>query len=169
MSVDVSRILSSSANLTSRLPSLRHPTSPREKQHGLRARRPLQYRIHPTTSMVTTSLRQTVHLTPVLRRAPILICSSRPPIGTHRCASGRQEATPRRRQRGQHCGPTGFFDNVADTMLNAFSKVHKPDKRFIEVTETSQQARRRSLSRGKDHLPRSPQGRRPGNGLRRPR
>jgi len=31
--------------------------------------------------------------------------------------------------------PTGFFDNVADTMLNAFSKVHKPDKRFIEVTE----------------------------------
>ncbi len=29
----------------------------------------------------------------------------------------------------------GFFDNVADTMLNAFSKVHKPDKRFIEVTE----------------------------------
>lgn len=31
--------------------------------------------------------------------------------------------------------PAGFFDNVADTMLNAFSKVHKPDKRFIEVTE----------------------------------
>ncbi|RMD41605.1 hypothetical protein DV735_g3550, partial [Chaetothyriales sp. CBS 134920] len=30
---------------------------------------------------------------------------------------------------------TGFLDSVADTMLNAFSRVHKPDKRFIEVTE----------------------------------
>ena len=30
---------------------------------------------------------------------------------------------------------SGFLDSVADTMLNAFSKVHKPDKRFIEVTE----------------------------------
>lgn len=29
----------------------------------------------------------------------------------------------------------GFFDNVADTMLNAFSKVHKPDRRFVEVME----------------------------------
>ena len=32
-------------------------------------------------------------------------------------------------------GSSGFFDNIADNMLNAFSKVHKPDKRFIEVTE----------------------------------
>lgn len=31
--------------------------------------------------------------------------------------------------------PQGFFDNVADTMLNAFSKVHKPDRRFLEVME----------------------------------
>lgn len=31
--------------------------------------------------------------------------------------------------------PQGFFDNVADTMLNAFSKVHKPDRRFIEVMD----------------------------------
>lgn len=31
--------------------------------------------------------------------------------------------------------PQGFFDNVADTMLNAFSKVHKPDRRFTEVME----------------------------------
>jgi sorting nexin-4 len=30
---------------------------------------------------------------------------------------------------------SGFFDNMADTMLNAFSKVHKPDKRFLDVTE----------------------------------
>lgn len=27
------------------------------------------------------------------------------------------------------------FDNFADTFVNAFSKVHKPDKRFIEVRE----------------------------------
>lgn len=29
----------------------------------------------------------------------------------------------------------GVFDNLTDTFLNAFSKVHKPDKRFIEVRE----------------------------------
>ena len=32
---------------------------------------------------------------------------------------------------------TGVFDNLADTFVNAFSKVHKPDKRFIEVKEKS--------------------------------
>lgn len=30
---------------------------------------------------------------------------------------------------------TSVFDNFADTFVNAFSKVHKPDKRFIEVRE----------------------------------
>lgn len=29
----------------------------------------------------------------------------------------------------------GVFDNFTDTFLNAFSKVHKPDKRFLEVRE----------------------------------
>ncbi|KAF1989551.1 putative sorting nexin-4 [Aulographum hederae CBS 113979] len=29
----------------------------------------------------------------------------------------------------------GVFDNFTDTFLNAFSKVHKPDQRFIEVRE----------------------------------
>lgn len=43
-----------------------------------------------------------------------------------------------RQQRGssvseQNSG--GVFDNLTDTFLNAFSKVHKPDKRFIEVRE----------------------------------
>jgi sorting nexin-4 len=32
-------------------------------------------------------------------------------------------------------GPTGIFDNFTDTFVNAFTKVHKPDKRFIEVRE----------------------------------
>lgn len=34
-------------------------------------------------------------------------------------------------------GPTGVFDNLTDTFINAFTKVHKPDRRFIEVREKS--------------------------------
>lgn len=34
-------------------------------------------------------------------------------------------------------GGTGVFDNFTDTFINAFTKVHKPDKRFIEVREKS--------------------------------
>lgn len=34
-------------------------------------------------------------------------------------------------------GPTGVFDNITETFINAFTKVHKPDKRFIEVREKS--------------------------------
>ncbi|KAI9794164.1 MAG: intercellular trafficking and secretion [Peltula sp. TS41687] len=29
----------------------------------------------------------------------------------------------------------GLLDNISDTFLNAFSKVHKPDRRFIEIRE----------------------------------
>ena len=32
---------------------------------------------------------------------------------------------------------TSVFDNFTDTFVNAFSKVHKPDRRFIEVREKS--------------------------------
>lgn len=32
-------------------------------------------------------------------------------------------------------GGTNIFDNFADTFVNAFTKVHKPDKRFTEVRE----------------------------------
>lgn len=40
-------------------------------------------------------------------------------------------------KRGQSASEqsSGVFDNLADTFVNAFSKVHKPDKRFIEVRE----------------------------------
>jgi sorting nexin-4 len=31
----------------------------------------------------------------------------------------------------------GVFDNFTDTFINAFTKVHKPDKRFIDVREKS--------------------------------
>lgn len=34
-------------------------------------------------------------------------------------------------------GAPGVFDNFADTFINAFTKVHKPDKRFIDVKEKS--------------------------------
>ncbi|PTB68708.1 Phox-like protein, partial [Trichoderma citrinoviride] len=34
-------------------------------------------------------------------------------------------------------GSSGVFDNFADTFINAFTKVHQPDRRFIEVKEKS--------------------------------
>lgn len=34
-------------------------------------------------------------------------------------------------------GAGGVFDNFTDTFINAFTKIHKPDKRFIEVREKS--------------------------------
>lgn len=46
--------------------------------------------------------------------------------------------TPRRSNTSDQAGgsgPTGIFDKFTDTFVNAFSKVHKPDKRFIEVLE----------------------------------
>jgi sorting nexin-4 len=36
---------------------------------------------------------------------------------------------------GSDGAPTGIFDNLTDSFVNAFSKVHKPDRRFIEVRE----------------------------------
>ncbi len=76
--------------------------------------------------------RLTLH--PVLRRATILILflettdwNAQMRLRPSRSSTASDTTSPN--------APTGFFDNVADTMLNAFSKVHKPDKRFIEVTE----------------------------------
>lgn len=34
-------------------------------------------------------------------------------------------------------GSTGVFDSFADSFMNAFTKVHKPDRRFVEVKEKS--------------------------------
>ncbi|KAK4241830.1 hypothetical protein C8A03DRAFT_40797 [Achaetomium macrosporum] len=34
-------------------------------------------------------------------------------------------------------GGGGVFDSIADSFMNAFTKVHKPDRRFIEVKERS--------------------------------
>ena len=44
---------------------------------------------------------------------------------------------PQRGSSASEQGATGVFDNFTDTFINAFTKVHKPDKRFIEVREKS--------------------------------
>ncbi|KAN0093978.1 hypothetical protein V8E51_017162 [Hyaloscypha variabilis] len=71
-------------------------------------------------------------LHPVLRRAALL---------TIFLESTDWNATMKtRQQRGASAseqGPVGVFDNFTDTFINAFTKVHKPDKRFIEVREKS--------------------------------
>ncbi|KPI35646.1 Sorting nexin-4 [Cyphellophora attinorum] len=77
--------------------------------------------------------RCTLH--PVLRRAPIFLLfletsdwNAQMRLRPGRSNTNTSEGSP-------NSAPAGFLDSVADTMLNAFSKVHKPDKRFIEVTE----------------------------------
>jgi len=71
-------------------------------------------------------------LHPILRRSSLLIIF---------LESTDWNATMRTRpQRGSIAsdqGSTGVFDNFTDTFINAFTKVHKPDRRFIEVREKS--------------------------------
>ncbi|KAJ5136256.1 hypothetical protein N7448_004810 [Penicillium atrosanguineum] len=76
--------------------------------------------------------RLTLH--PVLRRAPLLAIFLESPdwnahmrLHTNRgsTSAGSDNATP------------GIFDNLTDSFVNAFTKVHKPDRRFIEVKEKS--------------------------------
>lgn len=71
--------------------------------------------------------RLTLH--PVLRRATILtIFLESPEWNAHmRLRPSRGSSVSE--------GGSSVFDNFADTFVNAFSKVHKPDKRFIEVRE----------------------------------
>ncbi|KAF4124818.1 sorting nexin-4 [Geosmithia morbida] len=38
---------------------------------------------------------------------------------------------------GQGGGPSGVFDNFADTFINAFTKVNRPDRRFLDVKDKS--------------------------------
>ncbi|KAF2831155.1 Phox-like protein [Ophiobolus disseminans] len=68
-------------------------------------------------------------LHPVLRRAMLFITFLETPDWnqhmkgrTSRAASGSD-------------GGGGIMDSVADTFVNTFTKVHKPDKRFIEVSD----------------------------------
>jgi sorting nexin-4 len=45
---------------------------------------------------------------------------------------------PQRGSSASEQGASGVFDNLTDTFINVFTKVHKPDKRFIEVREKSE-------------------------------
>lgn len=69
-------------------------------------------------------------LHPVLRRADILHKFLESPdwYATMRSESSRGSMS-------QEGGSGGVFDNLADSFMNAFTKVHKPDKRFVEVKE----------------------------------
>ncbi|KAK2797202.1 intercellular trafficking and secretion [Onygenales sp. PD_10] len=73
--------------------------------------------------------RLTLH--PVLRRAPILVIFlESADWNAHMRLRPSRSSTS-----ASDTGPTGIFDNFADTFVNAFTKVHKTDKRFIEVKE----------------------------------
>lgn len=74
--------------------------------------------------------RLTLH--PVLRRSALLIIFLE---STDWNAT--MKSRPQRGNSGADQGATGVFDNFTDTFINAFTKVHKPDKRFIEVREKS--------------------------------
>lgn len=70
-------------------------------------------------------------LHPTLRRAPMLHIFLESPDwnATMRSRSSRASLG------GDQAGAGGVFDNFADTFINAFTKVHKPDRRFIEVKD----------------------------------
>ncbi|KAJ5570022.1 Sorting nexin-4 [Penicillium hispanicum] len=74
--------------------------------------------------------RLTLH--PVLRRAPLLtIFLESPDWNAHmRLHSTRGSTTASSENSGNR-----MIDNFTDTFVNAFTKVHKPDRRFIEVRE----------------------------------
>ncbi|KPM43014.1 Sorting nexin-4 [Neonectria ditissima] len=71
-------------------------------------------------------------LHPALRRAPILHTFLESPDWN---ATMRSRST--RGSSSSDPGSAGVFDNFADTFINAFTKVHKPDRRFLEVREKS--------------------------------
>ncbi|TVY85330.1 Sorting nexin-4 [Lachnellula suecica] len=71
-------------------------------------------------------------LHPVLRRSALLIIFLESSDW-----NATMKSRPNRGSSASEQGATGVFDNFTDTFINAFTKVHKPDKRFIEVREKS--------------------------------
>ncbi|KAI8940083.1 intercellular trafficking and secretion [Plenodomus lindquistii] len=69
-------------------------------------------------------------LHPVLRRAMLVINFLESPDWNQHMKGRSSRAAS-----GSEPGSTGFVDALADTFVNTFTKVHKPDKRFIEVSE----------------------------------
>jgi sorting nexin-4 len=74
--------------------------------------------------------RLTLH--PILRRTALLII-----FLESQDWNATMRSRPNRASSSSDPGPTGVFDNITETFINAFTKVHKPDKRFIEVREKS--------------------------------
>ncbi|KAF2270688.1 hypothetical protein CC78DRAFT_139059 [Lojkania enalia] len=74
--------------------------------------------------------RMTLH--PVLRRALLLITFLESPDWNQHM-KGRQSRGASVSDQAASGG--GIVDSITDTLLNTFSKVHKPDKRFVEVSE----------------------------------
>ncbi|OCK83834.1 Phox-like protein [Lepidopterella palustris CBS 459.81] len=72
--------------------------------------------------------RLTLH--PVLRRAALLIVFLES-SDWNQTMKGR----PLRGASMSEQSSGGFIDNITDTLVNTFTKVHKPDKRFVEVGE----------------------------------
>jgi sorting nexin-4 len=74
--------------------------------------------------------RLTLH--PVLRRSTLLIIFLESSDW-----NATMRSRPQRLSSGSDAGANGVFDNLTETFINAFTKVHKADKRFIEVREKS--------------------------------
>ena len=72
---------------------------------------------------------------PILRRTPIFLLFLETQDWNQQMKNRPTRSSTASETSTATAPPQGFFDNVADTMLNAFSKVHKPDRRFIEVME----------------------------------
>lgn len=72
---------------------------------------------------------------PILRRAPIFLLFLETQDWNQQMRNRPARSSTASEMGSATVPPQGFFDNVADTMLNAFSKVHKPDRRFTEVME----------------------------------
>lgn len=71
-----------------------------------------------------------ITLHPVLRRAMLLISFLESPDWNQHMKGRSSRAAS-----GSDAGGGGFMDAVAESFVNTFTKVHKPDKRFIEVNE----------------------------------
>lgn len=74
--------------------------------------------------------RLTLH--PVFRRAPLLaVFLESPDWNAHMRLRSSRNSQPT----SSEASGGGIFDNFTDSFVNAFTKVHKPDRRFIEVRE----------------------------------
>ncbi|KAF9736016.1 intercellular trafficking and secretion [Paraphaeosphaeria minitans] len=71
-----------------------------------------------------------ITLHPVLRRAMLLMSFVESPDWNQHMKGRSSRAAS-----GSDAGGGGFMDAVAESFVNTFTKVHKPDKRFIEVNE----------------------------------